>query len=134
MTDRDDEGKRMQNRLSKRFGGDESESESSDGANTSEKPNQSKPSKTDMPEEITSSEASISDQRSIKDLPSVLMYLPEDLHSRLDLRFDEVKLEHKRECGEEIEKNRHFYPALIKAGLEGKTVEEVLDDINSEDE
>lgn len=131
MTDRDDDGKRMQDRLSERFGGDESDFDSSDDANTSK---ESKSSKTGMPEETTSSEASISGQQSIKDLPSVLMYLPEDLHSRLDLRFDEVKLEHKREYGEEIEKNRHFYPALVKAGLEGKTVEEVLDRIDSEDE
>lgn len=130
MTDRDDDGKRMQDRLSKRFDGDKSESDSSDSANT---PKESKPSKTDMPEETNSAEASISDKRSIKDLPSVLMYLPEDLHSRLDLRFDEVKLEHKREYGEEIEKNRHFYPALVKAGLEGKTVEDVLDDIDGGD-
>ena len=131
MTDRDDDGKRMQDRLSKRFGGDESESDSSTDVNSSK---ESKPSKTDMPEETTSSGASISGQQTIKDLPSVLMYLPEDLHSRLDLRFDEVKLEHKREYGEEIEKNRHFYPALVKAGLEGKTVEKVLDGIDSEDE
>ena len=63
----------------------------------------------------------------MKDRPSVLMYLPEELHSDLDIRFDELNAQYKREHGEALEKNRDYYPAVIKAGLEGEDIKEVLD-------
>ncbi len=64
---------------------------------------------------------------SVKDRPSVLMYLPEEIHEELDIRFDELNAKHKRAHGEKLEKNRHYYPAIVKAGLEGSDVEEILD-------
>ena len=64
---------------------------------------------------------------SVKDRPSVLMYIPEDLHRELDIKFDELNLKSKKETGEGLQKNKDFYPAVIKAGLEGKNVEDVLD-------
>ncbi len=64
---------------------------------------------------------------SVKDRPSVLMYIPEDLHRELDIKFDELNLKSKKEKGEKLQKNKDFYPAVIKAGLEGKNVEDVLD-------
>lgn len=63
----------------------------------------------------------------VKERPSVLMYLPEDIHTELDVRFDELNAKYKREYGTALEKNRDYYPALIKAGLEGIDVEDVLD-------
>ncbi len=63
----------------------------------------------------------------IKDRPSVLMYLPEELHQELDLKFDELNLEYKKETGESLQKNKDFYPAIIKAGLEGKDIKDILD-------
>lgn len=80
-------------------------------------------SKTD--ESASSGKSSESDN--IRDRPSVLMYLPEELHQELDLRFDEINLQHKREHGQALEKNRDYYPAVIKAALEGKDIEDVLD-------
>ena len=64
---------------------------------------------------------------SIKDRPSVLMYLPEELHTELDIRFDELNARYKREHGRPLEKNRDYYPAVVKASLEGTEVEDVLD-------
>lgn len=64
---------------------------------------------------------------SVKDRPSVLMYIPEELHRELDIKFDELNLKSKKETGEGLQKNKDFYPAVIKAGLEGKNVEDVLD-------
>ena len=64
---------------------------------------------------------------SIKDRPSVLMYLPEELHTELDIRFDELNARYKREHGRPLEKNRDYYPAVVKASLEGIAVEDVLD-------
>jgi hypothetical protein len=67
------------------------------------------------------------DEPSVKDRPSVLMYLPKDIRQELDIRFDELNAKYKREHGEALEKNRDYYPAVIKAGLEGKDLEDVLD-------
>lgn len=64
---------------------------------------------------------------SIKDRPSVLMYLPNELHTELDIRFDELNARYKREHGRPLEKNRDYYPAVVKASLEGKEVEDVLE-------
>ena len=64
---------------------------------------------------------------SIKDRPSVLMYLPKDLHQELDLKFDELNLEYKKETGDSLQKNKDFYPAVIEAGLEGKDIKDILD-------
>jgi hypothetical protein len=75
---------------------------------------------TGEPKEETKSE-------SVKDRPSVLMYLPEEVHEELDIRFDELNAKHKRAHGEKLEKNRHYYPAVVKAGLEGSDLEDVLD-------
>ena len=55
------------------------------------------------------------------------MYLPEKLHSELDIRFDELNAQYKREHGEALEKNRDYYPAVIKASLEDKDIKEILD-------
>ncbi|EMA46619.1 hypothetical protein C448_05938 [Halococcus morrhuae DSM 1307] len=55
------------------------------------------------------------------------MYLPEDLHTELDIRFDELNARYKREHDQPLEKNRDYYPAVIKASLEGKDVKDILD-------
>ena len=68
-----------------------------------------------------------SEGSSVKDRPSVLMYIPEELHRELDITFDELNLKSKKQNGEKLQKNKDFYPAVIKAGLEGKNVEDVLD-------
>ena len=66
-------------------------------------------------------------EKSIKDRPSVLMYLPEELHTELDIRFDELNARYKREHGQPLEKNRDYYPAVVEASLEGKPVEDILE-------
>jgi hypothetical protein len=67
-----------------------------------------------------------SDTGSVKDRPSVLMYLPEETRRELDVRFDELNARYKREYGESLEKNRDYYPAVVRAGLEGESVDEIL--------
>lgn len=123
MTDRDERG----NRLSKRFQKDKSDTDDDDSStsNSSTPPN---PSKESMPSNSSKIEQTTKTQKkSVKDRPSVLMYLPEDLHTELDIRFDEFNARHKREHGRPIEKNRDYYPAVIEAALENKDIEDVLD-------
>ncbi|RBI60628.1 hypothetical protein DMJ13_16745 [halophilic archaeon] len=55
------------------------------------------------------------------------MYLPEDQRTELDFTYKELSLTYERAFGEELEKNRHFYPLLVKAGLER------LDGLDSDD-
>jgi hypothetical protein len=77
--------------------------------------------------ESTADTQSTDDGESVKDRPSVLMYLPEETRQELDIRFDELNAQYKRKHGEPLEKNRDYYPAVIEAGLEGQSIEEILD-------
>ncbi|WP_218124123.1 hypothetical protein [Haloplanus vescus] len=126
MPDRDDRGRDVEQRLSKRF-----ESEQTDESDTADKPDmKSKTDKTDNTSktDMTSQTAQSTDsEKSVKDRPSVLMYLPEDVRQDLDIRFDELNARYKREHGEALEKNRDYYPAVVEAGLTGKDVEDLLD-------
>lgn len=111
MTDSDREERSK--RLKGRFDNDSDEDSSSNTSKTSKTSNTSK--------------ASENQDTPLKERPSVLMYLPEDVHEDLDIRFDELNAQHKREHGEPLEKNRDYYPAVVKAGLEGKDIKDVLD-------
>lgn len=63
---------------------------------------------------------------SVKERRNVNMYLPEELVDELQIRFDELNARHRREHGEPMEKNREYYPAVIAAGLESEDLEERL--------
>lgn len=86
---------------------------------------------TDNTEENQNSDSAESDrtesEEPIKGRENVLMYLPSDLRSELDIQFDELNAKHKRKHGEGLEKNRDYYPAVIQAGLTGKDLEDILD-------
>ena len=103
MSDRNDRS----DRLRKRFDRDAEDSESTDSEDD---------------ETVENVE-----ETSIKDRPSVLMYLPEETRQDLDIRFDELNARHKREHGEPLEKNRDYYPAVIQAGLSEESLETILD-------
>lgn len=128
---REKRGEDVTNRLSQRFGDEpEEDAESDESAENEQSSQNSKNHKNSMTEANTQSADSVESAQTdnIKDRPSVLMYLTEEIHSELDLRFDELNLQHKREHGEALEKNRDFYPAVIKAALEGKEIQEVLEE------
>ena len=119
MTNQDEREERS-DRLRERFGdktaGDENPTDES----------RSKPSKTDTSRESDNSSSARSDE-AVKDRPSVLMYLPEEIRQELDIRFDELNAQHKRQYGEALEKNRDYYPAVVEAGLTDKDLKEILD-------
>ena len=125
MSDRNERSSRLRRRFDDDPDDDESETAQEKTATESktDPPDMpSKKSKTDM-----QAETAQPDELSVKDRPSVLMYLPKDVRQELDIRFDELNAKYKREHGEALEKNRDYYPAVIKAGLEGKDLEDVLD-------
>jgi len=102
MTDRDDRSDRLQKRFE-----DESTEVGSGQA-------------TDRPDQTTT------DTGSVKNRPSVLMYVPEETRRELDVRFDELNARYKREYGASLEKNRDYYPAVVRAGLEDRALEDIL--------
>ena len=119
--EREQVGDEMSSRLASRFDNTDKEG-SGDSDVRGETGKESKSSKLSKTEQTDKRK-----KKSVKDRPSVLMYLPEELHSDLDIRFDELNAQYKREHGEALEKNRDYYPAVIKAGLEGEDIKEVLD-------
>ena len=54
------------------------------------------------------------------------IYLPDDDVNELDIRYSEVNVQWQREHGEQLPKNERFYPAVIRAGLSGTSIEEEL--------
>lgn len=118
MTERDERGRDVEQRLSKRF-------ETDEPAQTDNPSKTDTSSKTDMNAAPTQTDESPQD--SVKDRPSVLMYLPDETRQELDIRFDELNAKFKREHGEALEKNRDYYPAVVEAGLTGKDLEDILD-------
>lgn len=54
------------------------------------------------------------------------IYLSDDDVDELDIRYSEVNVEWQCEHGEQLPKNERFYPAVIRAGLSGTSIEEEL--------
>lgn len=59
----------------------------------------------------------------VRDQKNVNMYLPDDLVSDMRLRYSELELEWRREHDDDLPKNEVFYPAVIRAALEGTSIE-----------
>ena len=77
-------------------------------------------------------QANNTDETPVREQTHVAMYLSPDLADDLDLRFDELSLEYRREHGEKMTKNGDFYPALAEAAINDTTLREELglDDVN----
>lgn len=96
-------------------------------ASNSSKP--SKPSKT--------SETDETDKKSVKDEQvGTYLYLPELQRDEIKYQYKILSAEYEREFGEELEKNRHFYPLVVQYGLESldgldaQDVQELLSDLD----
>mgnify|MGYP006273278739 CR=1 FL=1 len=62
----------------------------------------------------------------LRDKENVNMYLPDGVHSDLQLLYAELSLQWRREYDEGLPKNDQFYPAVVRAALEETTVEAQL--------
>ena len=127
--ERQDRSDRLKRRFDKDRSSDQGEAEDASTGETESAQSNGNGGSTqeDVEESPANSNEQTGSEVAIKDRPSVLMYLPENLHSELDIRFDELNARYKREHGRPLEKNRDYYPAVIKASLEGESVEDVLD-------
>jgi len=59
-----------------------------------------------------------SGDRPVRELETKLLYLDDEFLQELELIFDELNLRYKRKHGDELQKNRDYYPALLQLGLE----------------
>jgi len=130
MSDRTERSERLQRRFER--GGSDDDGETSAGSNSSvddptpaagddpASASDDSTSTTEQSAETTSvdGDSPTADDRSVKDRPSTLMYLPEPIHRDLDLTFDEVNLTYRREYGEKLEKNRDYYPLVAIYGID----------------
>lgn len=82
-----------------------------------------------------SNNTAVTSGTAVRDQTHVAMYLPEDLADDLDLRFDELNLEYRKEYGEKMTKNGEFYPALARAAINDTTLREELGlgEVNQQD-
>jgi len=127
MSDRDERKKK----LAARFDSDPNDKEEEQESKTAKTEEKDKTNMSDTSAQTAQADESEqndeSDKTPLKELPSVLMYLDEDLKTELDARFDELNAKHRREHSEALEKNRDYYPAVVQAGLEGEDIEDVLE-------
>jgi hypothetical protein len=113
----DERAKRLRN---KRNAAKDKAAETAETAEPDEPSEPSKPPEHDESDESDETdEPDETDNDSVKDENvGVYMYLPEEQKNEVSYQFDRLKAEYKRETGEELEKNRHFYPLLITHGLD----------------
>ena len=106
-------------------------SDNPDNIDKTNKPdNTSKPSKSDTPTDTdeTSSRESSKESTSVKaDRPAQMMYLPEEMKREMDRQFGILETEYEYEFGDDFEKNRHYFPLLVQAGLDS------LDELDVQD-
>jgi hypothetical protein len=111
-------------RLNTRFSDDDSSSNTDEQSKTEQTEKPSKPVKTEKTSKTANTSEPVktgeSETETVRDRPHLMMYLPSEQLEELALTFDELNLQHKRAHGTDIEKNRDYYPALIRAGLENR--------------
>lgn len=92
----------------------------------------SKPSNQSEPVEADDA----SDERSVKDEQvGTYMYLPGEQKKELERTYNLLKAEYEFEFDEEFEKNRHFFPLVVRHGLDAladadaEDVPDLLEDV-----
>lgn len=113
----DDRAERLRQRRRRSKPVSEEQSDSADEqSNASESSGLSEP---DKPSEQSGSQGRGGDSQSVKEEHvGVYMYLPEGQRDEVRYQYKRLDAEFQREFGQELEKNRQFYPLLIQYGLD----------------
>lgn len=61
------------------------------------------------------------------------MYLGSEVVEEIEVKYEEISPRYRREYDEKLEKNAVFYPALLRAGVRGTSVEEELGLVSQND-
>lgn len=106
MTDRDERGRDVKDRLSKRF--------EKDKEDESDKPDsKDKSSKNDMNAQQTQRVENVKEAWNSK-----MVYLPDELNDPVDEEYERLRYECGRNLDWKPKKNRHYYPVVVMDGVE----------------
>ena len=142
MSDRASRLREQRNRSKQKVQSQPSESDEAD--KQSEPPSTSKPSKPSKPSQTeetskteSDGESEGDDEQSVKDEQvGTYLYLPEGQRDEMKYQYKMLSAEYEREFGEELEKNRHFYPLVVEYGLDrlsdldAQDVRDLLDELD----
>jgi hypothetical protein len=127
MDDRSERLRKRRKQSARRSNGRSDASEPEEPSEPADPSESSKPSDPTEPPEGTASPDRADDEgtagddgpQPVKDQQiGTYMYLPEGQVKRLRRQYNVLKAEYEFEYDEEFEKNRHFYPLVVKYGLE----------------
>ncbi|MFC6723791.1 hypothetical protein ACFQE1_05235 [Halobium palmae] len=112
MSDRNDRGQSVADRMSRRFEDDESSerSENADGSDPSDRSESSGPS---------DNAGNAPRVQNVKEeWNGTYVYLPDEIDEPLDAEFDRLVYECGRDLSWKPKKNRHYYPLVVTDGIE----------------
>ncbi|RLM34415.1 hypothetical protein [Haloarcula sp. Atlit-120R] len=119
MSDDRSERLRQRRKQSHERAQDVSESKTDEPAETDKSSKLSKPDKQSEPSEPSEPDETDVDDGSVKEEQvGTYMYLPKSQKKDLERLYNILKAEYEYEYDEEFEKNRAFYPLVVKYGLE----------------
>lgn len=118
--DPEDRAKKLQGRFST------SEADEADGASdppdTGEASNthssSDTPDSSNAPDAPNTPDTDEASSTPLRDRPTKLLYLDDDLKRELELAFDEISLRYKRERDEDLQQNEDWWPVLLQIGYE----------------
>lgn len=113
MSDDRSERLRQRRKESQKKAQKDNESEAAEQSKTDNLDETSKPSKLDKPSEKSKSTESVKEEQ-----VGTYMYLPKSQKKDLERLYNILKAEYEYEFDEEFEKNRSFYPLVVKYGLD----------------
>ena len=113
MSDDRSERLRQRRKQSQERAQDANESETDEPAETAELSKPSKPDKQPEPSENGGDDGSVKEEQ-----VGTYMYLPKSQKKELERLYNMLKAEYEYEYEEEFEKNRAFYPLVVKYGFD----------------
>jgi hypothetical protein len=134
--DRADRLRKNRNQVKNRAQGNTASTNDQSQSETSKQSKPSEPSNSSKQETANQSSEDAANSTVKQDQVGTYMYLPERQHQELSRQFNLLKAEYEYEYNEEFEKNRHFYPLIIRYGLdslEGLDASEIQEKLDSLD-
>lgn len=115
MTDREERGKDVSSRLSKRFQNDEND----ESEMQSQPAESAKQAPGDQPDESNEGDETDESELNVKEeWTGRYMYLPPEIDDGFDNEFDRLVYECGRDLDWKPKKNKHYYPVAVSRGID----------------
>ena len=79
------------------------------------------------PEPESDSDTDEENPEQVRQRAARTMYAGKDVIEEIDIKYEELSPRYRRKHGEKLSKNDAFYPALLRAGLYGTSLEAELE-------